>query len=248
MMQSDTLADGSVKATFIDDVHPVIRVILFLIFSGFVSLAGTSQLVTGALLLAVLYGLTNLTYLQPALKMMRRMRWFFLSIFIIYSWLTPGNAVAVSITSYYAGWLPTTEGIILGTMRALSLAFILLGVNLLLRCTSREQLIQAIYWLVAPLHFFGISRERLSVRIALALEVLYDVQKVVGDSFAEVKGTVRSLDDIGNFAATVFRKVIHHAENTSVRTITLYDHKAPRSIQWLMPVVLCLIFIGAGMF
>ena len=86
------------------------------------------------------------------------------------------------------------------------------------------------------------------MRIALALEVLYDVQKVVGDSFAEVKGTVRSLDDIGNFAATVFRKVIHHAENTSVRTITLYDHKAPRSIQWLMPVVLCLIFIGAGMF
>ena len=128
----------------------------------------------------------------------------------------------------------------------ISLTLILLGVNLLLRSTSRQQLIMAIYWLVAPLRLIGISQERLSVRIALALEVLYDVQKVVGDSFAEVKESVKSIDDIGNYAATVFNRVIHGAENTSVRTITLDDYKAPRSVQWLLLAVLWLLFAGAG--
>ena len=246
-MPLDTLVTQSIKASFVDEVHPVIRVIMFLIFSGFVSLAGASQLMTGALLLVILYCFTNLAYLKPAFTMIRRMRWFFLSIFIIYSWLTPGNAVAVPFISPYSGWLPTTDGIILGLMRAISLTLILLGVNLLLRCTSRQQLIMAIYWLVAPLRLFGISRERLSVRIALALEVLYDVQKVVGDSFAEVKGTVKSLDDIGDFAATVFHKVTHSAENTSIRTITLNDYKAPRSLQWASPIVLWLIFACTAM-
>ena len=242
----NTLVTQSIKASFIDKVHPVIRVLLFLVFSGFVSLAGSSQLATGALLLIVLYSLTNLAYLKPAFTMIRRMRWFFLSIFIIYSWLTPGNAVAIPFLSAYSEWLPTTDGVNLGMMRAISLTLILLGVNLLLRSTSRQQLIMAIYWLVAPLRLIGISQERLSVRIALALEVLYDVQKVVGDSFAEVKESVKSIDDIGNYAATVFNRVIHGAENTSVRTITLDDYKAPRSVQWLLLAVLWLLFAGAG--
>lgn len=243
-MPPDSVPDQKTRSIIIDKVHPVIRVVSFLVFSAYVSIAAGSQLFAGGLLLVVLYGLSSPAYLMSGFTMMRRMRWFFLSIFIIYSWLTPGQAIPLPVSTSYQAWLPTIEGITSGMMRALSLTLILMAVNLLLRCTSQQQLIMAIYWLTAPLRLFGISHQRLSVRIALVLDVLYDVQRVVSDSFAEVKGTVKSLDHIGDFAATVFHKVTHNAENTPIKTITLHDFSAPRILQWLLPVALWGMFVS----
>jgi len=247
MMSSDSLPGPEDGSIVINKVHPVIRVVLFLVFAGFVSIATGSQLIIGGLLLAVLYGLSGPVHLKPAFAMMRRMRWFFLSILIIYSWLTPGQAIPLPVSSSYQAWLPTIEGIASGMMRALSLTLILMAVNLLLRCTSRQQLITAIYWLTTPLHLFGVSRERLSVRIVLILDLLYEVQGVVTDSFAEVKGTVTSLDRIGDFAAAVFHKITHNAENTPNRTITLHGLSAPQALQWLLPVILWGMFVSADL-
>lgn len=244
MNQTDSPPNQNINSNFIDEIHPVIRVIFFLVFSGFVSLADISQLLTGILLLSVLYCLTDLAYLKSAFVMMRRMRWFFLSIFIIYAWMTPGQTVAIPVISVYETWLPTIEGITSGIMRAVSLMLILLAVNLLLHCTSRQQLIMAIYWLAAPLRMFEISPERISVRIALVIDMLDEVQRVVSDAFAEVKGTVKSLDHIGDFATRVFRDVIYNAENTRGKTVTLHDYYAPQAAQWLLPVALWCIFIS----
>jgi len=247
MIQSDLLLNESEKLTLIDKIHPVIRVISFLLFSGFVSLADGSYLLTGASLLAGLYCLTHPVYLLSAFTMMRRMRWFFLSIIIIYAWMTPGRTIAIPVMSDHEAWLPTIEGIALGLMRVLSLALILMAVNLLLRCTSQQQFIMAIYWLAVPLSLFGISRERLSIRIALVFDVLHEVQKAVSDAFAEVRGTIKSLDQIGAFAAGVFHKVMQYAENTPNKTITLYEYNAPQGIQWLFPVAIWATFVSAGL-
>ena len=246
MTQPAAQSGQDLNSTVVDKVHPVIRIVIFLIFAGFVSLAGNSQLITGALLLVTLYCLAKPVYLISAFAMIRRMRWFFLSIFIIYSWLTPGQAVAFPFTPY-ASWLPTTEGIVSGLMRAASLSLILMAVNLLLRCTSRQQLVMALYWLASPLRVLGISRERLSIRIALVLEMIGEVQEVVRDAFAEVRGRVRSLDDIGDFAAGVFHKVTRYAENMPVNSITIYGCNAPTVLQWLLPVVMCMMFVAAGL-
>jgi hypothetical protein len=246
MMQPAAQSGQDLNSTVVDKVHPVIRIVIFLIFAGFVSLAGSSQLIVGALLLVTLYCLAKPAYLISAFGMIRRMRWFFLSIFIIYSWLTPGQAVAFPFTAY-ASWLPTTEGIVSGLMRAASLSLILMGVNLLLRCTSRQQLVMALYWLASPLRVLGISRERLSIRIALVLEMIGEVQEVVRDAFAEVRGRVRSLDDIGAFAAGVFHKVTRHAENMPVNSITIDGCHAPAALQWLLPVMMCMMFVAAGL-
>jgi len=215
---------------------------LFLVFSGFVSLGGLSQILTGILLLAILYSLTDFAWLISAFVMMRRMRWFFLSIFIIYAWMTPGQAAA-TIPDFEA-WLPTIEGMISGTMRALSLSLILMAVNLLLRCTSRRQLIMAIYWLTVPLRLIGISPERISIRIALVIEALGEVREIVSVSFKEVRGKITSLDNIGDFAARVFHKVTSNADRAPNRAITFHDYNAPQAIQWLFPVTLWVIFIS----
>lgn len=236
----------AVNLTVIDKVHPVVRVISFLVFAGFVSLAGSGQLLIGGLLLIALYGLTNPGYLMSAWVMTRRMRWFFLSIFIIYAWLTPGQAVALPLIHGYEAWLPTIEGITGGLMRALSLILILAAVNLLLRCTSQRQLIMSIYWLAAPLQWLGVSRERISVRIAIIIDILAEVQLLVSQSFAEVKGSVRSLEQIGHFAADVFRKALHNAECTPDKTITLDGYSAPRAIQWLLPAAIWIMFLSVG--
>ena len=236
----------AVNLTSADKVHPVIRIISFLVFAGFVSLAGSGQLLTGGLLMIGLYGLTNPGYLMSAWEITRRMRWLFLSIFIIYAWLTPGQALALPLMHSYETWLPTVEGITEGIMRALSLMLILIAVNMLLRCTTQQQLIMAIYWLAAPLHLLGVSRERISVRVALIVDILVEVQLLVSQSFAEVRGSVKSLEQTGHFAAGLFRKVIHNAECMPDTTIMLDGYGAPRGVQWLFPAAIWAIFISAG--
>ena len=142
-------------------MHPLIRVVCLLLMAGFVATANPLVLL---LSLSVLTGV----YLRASLSigecwvLIRRMRWFFLSILVIYFWFTPGRAFSPALAN--ALWFPSVDGVELGLIRVACLVLIIAAVSALLQSTRREQLFAAIYSLVAWTRYLGFSPERFAVR------------------------------------------------------------------------------------
>lgn len=201
------------------------------------------MLLLAALAVAAAYGITNAP-LFAALNMVRRMRWLFLSLFIIYCWFTPGTPLPLALPASMLGWLPTLQGLAEASIRIASLVTIVLAVHLLLHITSREQLLGAIYWWLNPLGYAGIAHERLAIRIALVLETVPKVQLLIHQALAEHRQTDHSsacapgsiLASTGQVSAALYQNVLTHAEQQVCRTIEIPTITSPPVWQWLFPV------------
>lgn len=153
-------------------MHPLIRVVCFLVFSASLAFGNGMDLLCGGLLLAAAYLSTSPRLLLPAVRMVSRLRWFLLSILIVYGWFTPGQPLLGAESARFAELWPSREGMEAGLLRAALLMAIVAGANLLLRTTSREQLLLAVYSMARPLALCGVSRERLAVRMVLVIEAV----------------------------------------------------------------------------
>jgi energy-coupling factor transport system permease protein len=99
------------------------------------------------------------------LTLLRRTRWIIMSILFVYAFMTPG--VGLWDLPYIPS--PTREGLLDGLMQLSRLVFVLAGLSVLLTSLSQERLISGLYSLCYPVRFFGVSRERIAVRLALTL-------------------------------------------------------------------------------
>jgi hypothetical protein len=99
------------------------------------------------------------------LQLLRRTRWILLSLLLIYAYTTPGQPVLDAL-----GMLsPSREGLRDGVLQLARLLAAIAGLAILLDRLHRQQLIAGLYFLLAPLQLFGVSRERVAVRLALVL-------------------------------------------------------------------------------
>ena len=222
--------------------HPVVRIVSFFLFSLFLALGSASQLVTAAILLLVLYLMAGVGSLANAVSMLRRMRWFFLSIIIIYAWLTPGRPLwgeGLPIS----WWVPTVEGMLMGGHRLLALVMMVLGVQWLLWVTSRAQLVSALYWLSTPLRVIGFSRNRLVVRVALTLEVLEQIQGYLGEQLKKATVKRGDLRGYAAVAATLVSDVAQRSEHVSCQTMVIDIEPPPPLAQWLWPLALTVLML-----
>lgn len=103
---------------------------------------------------------------RQLLSLLRRTRWILLSLLLIYAYTTPGGAV----WAQFGNLSPTYEGVVDGLMQLGRLLSVLSGLAILLVLLSQAQLISGIYTLAYPLRWFGLSRERIAVRLALTLQ------------------------------------------------------------------------------
>src|SRR3569832_2704082 len=126
-------------------MHPVIRLVSFMMLSLALAVGGWLHLLLGALVAAVLFARAGAAAWVTIMPMMRRMRWLWLSLVVIYFWFTPGVAV-VHVPDAWAAWVQTVEGLALGGLRIAELALMVVTAGLLLHLTSREQLFAALQW------------------------------------------------------------------------------------------------------
>lgn len=227
-------------------MHPLIRIACFLVFSACLAFGGASELACGVALLAGAYLASSPRLFPPALTMIYRMRWFLLSLFIVYGWFTPGQPLIGSEVERYAYLWPTREGALAGLLRAALLIAIVAGANLLLRTTSRDELLVAVYGLARPLGWCGISRERIAVRMVLVIEALDPVRRIVMERLAAVEGSLPDLRTAGRFASMVMRSVVQQAEASPGGTVHLSDAGAPPPLQWVYPLLLAGLFLAAA--
>lgn len=143
--------------------HPAVKILLWLGFAiaiqglGFETLALIS-LVAAALLLAARS--------FEVLLMVRRARWLLLSLLLIYSFATPGEALLPALGSVS----PSLQGLQGGGLQAWRLLLLLLALGWLLRSCPRSSLLSGLYILMRPFRAVGFDADRVAVRLWLTLQ------------------------------------------------------------------------------
>ena len=222
-------------------MHPVIRVLVFIIFSLHASRLDLSEFFVAVLILLLLALICQGLNGPIAWSFLKRLRWLFLSILILYAWFTPGQAL---FDLPQTRFMPTYEGLQAGLLQVSSLILIVLALVILVSGLARERLLAAIYWLSRPVGLLGISREHLVVRLVLAMAYVPRLQMHLGEVMtrsaqAEVKGLRRIAAVAGNLFAEVQQRA-EQAENEEVAIATL---PPPSFVQWLYPLFVMALFV-----
>lgn len=120
---------------------------------------------------------------QQLLSLLRRTRWIMFSLLLIYAYTTSGTALWQPL-----GVLaPTREGLLDGLLQLGRLLSVLAALAILLELLPQPQLINGLYTLAYPLRWFGLSRERIAVRLALTLEY---AESAMRDAASDWKATI----------------------------------------------------------
>jgi len=230
-------------------MHPVIRILSFLIFGGFVAFGREHELLLGFVLLITLYTLNRFNYWRLCVKTLLRMRWFFLSILVLYLWFTPGTTPSTSFVTI----MPELNGLWDGLLRVFSLILIVMAVNYFVAPISKDKLIAAILWLLKPLRWIRIDGQKLAVRIALTFNLVSRAQYLFTEGQVmrtqhdnkRQKSTLGSrLNAIVDMAVQLFKTVISEAVCMESQTIDVNTLKAPSVLQWVAPVMMVAVFWG----
>lgn len=218
-------------------MHPAIRIVTLVVFAAVLARGGLSALLLAVLLLLVLYGTLGVVQFQTLWRMVKRMRWLFASLAVIYLWFTPGDP----LVSALGPASPSMQGMQAGALRIGLLIALVAAVNLLLQSTDREQLLSGLYWLARPLEWIGFSRERLAVRMVLVLETVPHLQSLIQADRPDLRGR-NAVRLIGEAAGQYFRTVLDKAEQAACGPIEVPEGRRPPAYQWLYPLGLGLLF------
>ncbi|MDD2700224.1 MAG: CbiQ family ECF transporter T component [Sideroxydans sp.] len=143
--------------------HPAVQILIW------VTLAIMAQVLSVPVLLAmtaVLFVAAARLNSRQLYSLIRRTRWILFSLLLIYAYTTPGMALLSGMGRYS----PTLEGLSDGTAQLGRLLSMLSGLAILLSLLTESQFISGIHALAYPLNWFGGSRERVAVRLALTLQ------------------------------------------------------------------------------
>lgn len=210
-------------------MHPVIRIACFILL--ITGLANNSILIWTLLfpLLTILARLEHAA--MPTIALLNRLRWLFLSIFILHLWFSGAEF----------SWLPSWQGWLQAIERVSALIFIVLAAHVLLRTTSRIEIIAALQWWLNPLNRLGLATERLAIRLALVLETVEEVQTLY-TAQREQKQPRYSLQAIGQRVADLLNQVAQRAEHAPLHILEIPEVIAPPWWQWgYIGVILLLI-------
>ncbi|GAB2883154.1 hypothetical protein GCM10027046_09530 [Uliginosibacterium flavum] len=103
---------------------------------------------------------------QGWLRIVRRMRYIFLALLILFAWQTPGILMLPGLGAFS----PTWDGVQAVQDPVLRLLAVVSVVALMLHYLSIEAWVNSLYILLRPLRVLGFSPERFAVRLRLVLD------------------------------------------------------------------------------
>ena len=220
-------------------MHPVIRIVCFLSLVTALARANFPFILLADSLFLVFAVKTPGDIFAFSWRLIRRMRWFWLSIILLYTLMTPGGepSILLGAVEFSLG------GFWLGLERCLALLTVLLYFALLIHTTPASQLQGALYWLLQPLRLLGLPSDRLSVRIALTLLKIQELQSRWA-SASGPKMTLASWRDIPERIADLIHEVFIQAETKPAQTELSLEASAPDHGQWFVLIILVMLIVA----
>ena len=157
-------------------MHPFVKVLLFFLLLLLAGIVDAQRLIALLLALSVL---ALKLQCKSFVTSLHRMRWFFLSIFLIYAFGTPGEL----LPQFPLSMAPSFEGLQLGLLQISRLVIALAALAMLLSTSSKSELMLALHMLLKPLGYLGCDVGRFSVRLLLTLNYVDEFASKIKNGF-----------------------------------------------------------------
>jgi len=210
-------------------MHPVIRVLCFLLLVTSLARAHYPFILLADIIFLVFALRTPPEFFTFIWRFMRRMRWFWLSIILLYTMMTPGGGHTIMLGSLEL----SLGGFLLGLERCLALATVLFYFALLIHTTAQARLQGALYWLLQPMARLGLPAASLSIRIALTMQKVHELQTRWSANAEATKDSV-SWRDIPDRITTFLHDVFTQADTPPTNQELTLETYAPGYRQWLL--------------
>ena len=207
-------------------MHPIIRLACFILLVA--GLSVTSNIIF--ILPLFLFVFIRYCTFSSVLPFLKRLRWFFLSLFILNLWFTSATFTL----------LPNMLGILLALERVIVLIIFVLAAHLLLATTPTPHIIAALQWYLMPLNIIGFNTDKLATRLALVLDIAQTVQTLYVKKSYKKSSTISKnpIKIISNKVSGLLLEVLTQAETTPLRSLEIPHISNPPLWQWAYPLLI----------
>jgi energy-coupling factor transport system permease protein len=143
-------------------MHPFVKIACFFFLLLLLQYLSPSSIAVLCGLICLMAAVLNLPHFSQLIK---RMRWLFLSLLLVYAYATPGEYLAFLPLNV----APSYEGLHLGLMQIGKLLIAVASLSALFASASKSQLMAGLWTLLSPLRLVGLNVERFTVRMLLTL-------------------------------------------------------------------------------
>lgn len=143
-------------------MHPFVKIACFFFLLLLLQYLSPSTIAVLCGLICLLAAVLNFPHFSQLIK---RMRWLFLSLLLVYAYATPGEYLAFLPLNV----APSYEGLRLGLMQIAKLLIAVASLSALFASTNKSQLMAGLWTLLSPLRLVGLNVERFTVRMLLTL-------------------------------------------------------------------------------
>jgi energy-coupling factor transport system permease protein len=143
-------------------MHPFVKIACFFFLLLLLQYLSPSSITVLCGLICLMAAVLNLPHFSQLIK---RMRWLFLSLLLVYAYATPGEYLAFLPLNV----APSYEGLHLGLMQIGKLLIAVASLSALFASASKSQLMAGLWTLLSPLRLVGLNVERFTVRMLLTL-------------------------------------------------------------------------------
>ena len=220
-------------------MHPYIKILCLLVTIILLVTANPLRILVVSSILLLFLLIAGKEYWLAVLVMCKRMKWFWLSLFILYGWFVPGSPI-VFIEGISMQFIPSIEGVKVGGIRAIALLNIIGAVVLMMKSTIREEFIVSIMWLISPLRLLNVETARFSARLVLTLVMVINTENKIKNAMQKNQASIGIVQRGINSIASLLTDIEKQASKGSDTTITLPQLPTPALYQWLIPIILVL--------
>lgn len=217
-------------------LHPAAQILSLALLTILLAQLRGAELLLVAVPLAWLF-FRHPEHMKGVYRLARSLRWFFLSILILYLWFTP--AAVESNAVGFVRMLPA--GLVLGLERITGLLIIVGYSGMLLRLSNREEIISGIHVLLSPFRRLHLDTNRLAVRLGLVLDYVpryEELQHGLVASSDSKNGKTSWIDK----SVVLFEAAIHPpAGDKPLEQIVLADGQRYSLLDLILPVVLVML-------
>jgi len=214
-------------------MHPVIRISIFLIFTYFIIQVKPAQLLLSGFILFGASYFQAKKYTVMMWSMVWRLKWFYLSIFLLFGFLTPNDVSSFEVHDFLLGNL--NSGFYFALVKIIALILIVMSVIVLIVSIPRNELISALVLLSKPFSVIGFSSERFAMRVYLIIEFTETLPSVINSHPLKKKSKPNLKAKIKHVVSSlciIFTDVYELAENSECKKMQYDKISLPNFPQW----------------